>query len=230
MAVGLTPPKQARSQRTLDRILNAAAEIVREEGVDRLTVAKVVRRARSSVGSFYARFGGREDLLRLLRERAAGEARHRWKELVEECRGEGMSLESVVRKLVKGRVRGEEEEIGRWTALSGDPTRSDGGERRRFESEMMDDFCQLLLERRQEITCADPIRATEVGYLMVIGAIRERAVIAAGPLEATAPDREGGFEKELSRALLAYLASTPAEAKAGASDWSTSANLFDVWT
>lgn len=230
MAVGLSPPKQVRSRRTLDRILDAAAEIARAEGVERLTVARVVRRARSSVGSFYARFGGRDDLVRFLRERAGDEARRRWSESVEECRREGTSLESVVRRLVRGRIRGEEEEIGRWTALSEDPKRSDGGERSRFEEEMMEDFCQLLLERRQEITHGDPVRAAKVGYLMVIGAIREQAVMLGQPFEATGPGDGGGLEKELSQALLAYLASGPADVEGGPVDWSTSANLFDVWT
>ncbi|GIS78817.1 MAG: hypothetical protein CM1200mP14_03830 [Gammaproteobacteria bacterium] len=59
----LNPPKQSRSRQTLERIVQAALEILEEQGHKALTVQTVVDRAHSSVGSFYARFSGKEDLL-----------------------------------------------------------------------------------------------------------------------------------------------------------------------
>ena len=50
------PPKQARSQRTLERILQAAEELVLEKGLASVSVPDIVARANSSVGGFYARF------------------------------------------------------------------------------------------------------------------------------------------------------------------------------
>ena len=49
-------PQQARSQETLDRILDAAERLVSEKGFEDTTVADVVARAGSSVGAFYTRF------------------------------------------------------------------------------------------------------------------------------------------------------------------------------
>ena len=44
------PPKQARSQRTLERIVRAALEILNEKGPDAVTVQSVVARSGSSAG------------------------------------------------------------------------------------------------------------------------------------------------------------------------------------
>lgn len=57
-------PSQARSRDTERRLLTAATAIIEREGVAALSVAKVVRLAKSSVGSFYARFEDKDDLLR----------------------------------------------------------------------------------------------------------------------------------------------------------------------
>ncbi len=58
------PPRQARSQQTLERLLDAAEALIADKGIDGVTVAEVARRASSSVGAFYARFDDKEALLR----------------------------------------------------------------------------------------------------------------------------------------------------------------------
>ncbi len=62
-------PQQARSQETLDRILDAAEALVTEKGFEEATVAEVARRAESSVGAFYARFRDKTGLLYALHDR-----------------------------------------------------------------------------------------------------------------------------------------------------------------
>src|SRR5262245_12310227 len=65
----VNPPQQARSQQTLERLLEAAEELLSERGPDGFTVQEVARRAGSSVGSFYSRFPDKEALLRCLFQR-----------------------------------------------------------------------------------------------------------------------------------------------------------------
>ena len=72
------PPQQARSRRTLVRIVEASRTVIAERGRERLTVQEVVARARVSVGSFYARFAGREELLRYLDDELGSRERNRW--------------------------------------------------------------------------------------------------------------------------------------------------------
>ena len=68
------PPRQARSQKTLERILDAAEALILETGSAAFTVAEVARRGRSSIGSLYARFSGKDALLRSVFERFVEQA------------------------------------------------------------------------------------------------------------------------------------------------------------
>jgi len=74
-------PLQERSRRTLARVLAAGWSLLESEGPDGLTVAAITSRARTSVGSFYARFRGKEDLLRYMAEQALEEAAAVWEGL-----------------------------------------------------------------------------------------------------------------------------------------------------
>src|SRR5262245_21079979 len=65
----IRPPQQARSQETLERLLDAAEHLVGEKGFEDTGVAEVARRAGSSVGAFYARFRDKDALLHALYER-----------------------------------------------------------------------------------------------------------------------------------------------------------------
>ncbi|MGD8279645.1 MAG: helix-turn-helix domain-containing protein, partial [Gemmatimonadota bacterium] len=63
--------------------MTAALELLERDGPDGVTVQGVVQRADSSVGSFYARFGGKDDLLHYLAERVWDEALERWNAALE---------------------------------------------------------------------------------------------------------------------------------------------------
>jgi len=90
------PPQQERSQRTLERLLDAAEAIILEEGVDAANVAAVAKRAKSSVGAFYARFQDKETLVRAVCERFAAQARATMDAVLEPSRWEGQTLEAVL--------------------------------------------------------------------------------------------------------------------------------------
>ena len=64
------PPKQKRSQESLERVLAASIELLEEEGFDAFTIQDVSRRADVSVGAIYARFGNKESLLRAVHRHA----------------------------------------------------------------------------------------------------------------------------------------------------------------
>jgi AcrR family transcriptional regulator len=79
----LREPRQDRSRRTLKRILEAGLYLLEHEGPDALTVTEITKRARTSVGSFYARFNGKDALLRYMGERSLNEALEMWEQLHE---------------------------------------------------------------------------------------------------------------------------------------------------
>ena len=68
---GVQAPRQARSQRTFDNLLDAAEDLLNEKSFLELSINEIVSRAGSSVGSFYARFDDKDALLRCLSERLA---------------------------------------------------------------------------------------------------------------------------------------------------------------
>jgi AcrR family transcriptional regulator len=74
-------PQQARSRRTLERLLDAAWTLLEAEGPDGVTVTGVASRAGVSVGSFYARFEGKEELLRYMEATALDTALSGWAEV-----------------------------------------------------------------------------------------------------------------------------------------------------
>ena len=66
MSTPVNEPLQDRSRKTLSRLLDAARELLNERDVEEVTVADIAARASSSVGSFYARFASKDDVVRVL--------------------------------------------------------------------------------------------------------------------------------------------------------------------
>lgn len=58
-------PKQARSRQSFEKTLEAALALLQERGNDEFTLADVSARSGVSIGSIYARFQGKDELLRV---------------------------------------------------------------------------------------------------------------------------------------------------------------------
>lgn len=65
-------PTQARARATWNAILEATAQLLKEEGYDRLSTNRVAKRAGVSVGSLYQYFGNKETLVMALFDRHMG--------------------------------------------------------------------------------------------------------------------------------------------------------------
>ncbi|MCU0668955.1 MAG: TetR/AcrR family transcriptional regulator [Myxococcota bacterium] len=90
-------PKQARAERTLHRLLDAAEALIEEKGLAGLSIPDIVRQARSSVGGFYARFRDKNELLRALEERFFQQQRERALRLMRRETWGGAPIQDVVR-------------------------------------------------------------------------------------------------------------------------------------
>ena len=214
----LTPPKQPRSRRTLERIVRASLEILESGGVEALTVQAVVKRAGSSVGSFYARFGGKEDLLEYLGERVWREAADRWDEaLAARDWGKltlGELLEGSVRLLADaGRSR-----AAYLRALERAPATGDGAYRS-FQGHVLQGVASLLLARDREIQHAEPGVAVQLGLRAALGVLDAPDLPQGEPLSA---ERR---TEEAVRILRAYLLGE------GGSDTGATGKVdfFDIW-
>ena len=61
--------QQSRSQKTLERLLDATEQLLESRPFEAITVQQIVKTGHSSVGSFYARFGDKSALLQVLHQR-----------------------------------------------------------------------------------------------------------------------------------------------------------------
>jgi len=205
------PPKQDRSRLTMDRIATAALELMGEVGVEGATVAAIVTRAGASVGSFYARFPGKEDLIRYLQERVWTDARERWDEALSAEAWEGLPITSVVEGVVGLLLRSLKADYQRRRALGWNRAMDSSGAELAlsFHEHLLSTVTPLLLARREEISHAEPEAAIPFGYRAVVGAIRE--FLSLEEARALAPEKVGvllqedDLGRELARLWNAYL-------------------------
>src|SRR6185369_9416131 len=83
------PPRQSRSQETLDRILDAAEGVLADKSFSEATLAEIVDRAGVTVGAFYRRFPDKDALLHHLDERFFSEMHGRAEDLLDPNRWQG---------------------------------------------------------------------------------------------------------------------------------------------
>lgn len=95
-------PQQERSRKTLRRIVETAQSLLAREGPDSLTVTGIARRAHASVGSFYARFDGKEELIRYVGESALAEALEEWDEALAEVEESGDGSSPLLGPALRG--------------------------------------------------------------------------------------------------------------------------------
>jgi AcrR family transcriptional regulator len=65
----IRPPLQRRSQESLERVLQAGANLLREVGYEGFTLQEVSARSEVSVGSIYARAASKEALILAIYDR-----------------------------------------------------------------------------------------------------------------------------------------------------------------
>ncbi len=199
-------PKQARSEQTLYRLLDAAEELIQEKGLGDVSIPEIVRRAKSSVGGFYARFKDKDELLRALEERFL----HRLDEKVVELADPGHwelattaeIVESCMNELVST-YRAEHNMINAFLvrAVVDVEIRDEG---MRFRQRVSSRISDLILTRRDEISHPEPEVAIDLAVQLAFGLMLQNVIFG----EIRAGDRvlsDTAIEAELTRNFLAYV-------------------------
>ena len=212
----VNPPKQSRSRRTLEKIVRASLEILDDEGPNGLTVHAVVERAGSSVGSFYARFKGKDDLLEYLGERVWQEALERWQEALDSRDWSELELPQLAEGSIGLLVDAQRSRSSYLKSLD----RAAGGNDDayvRFRRTLISGIGDLLLTRREEIEHLQPDLAVRLGLLAVLGVIDAEDSSGEGPLPRAVVIREA------TNLLNGYLTPDGPGGAAGAVDF------FEIW-
>jgi AcrR family transcriptional regulator len=200
------PPQQARSQETLDRILDAAEALAAEKGFADAPVTEIVRRAGSSVGAFYARFPDKQALLHALYDRFLEQATATADDALDPARWEGARIPELVGEVVRFLVEIYRERRGLMRAFvvrqRSDQTLQ--ARRERLSHYVNDKLAALLLARRDEIAHPHPERAAAFGLTLVFSTLDDVMLFGemrSGRLALSDAD----LAAELTRAYLAYL-------------------------
>jgi AcrR family transcriptional regulator len=200
------PPQQARSQKTLERILDAAEEVVAERGVAALTVSEVVRRAGSSVGAFYARFPDREALIATLHQRSCGETLATAELALDPRRWASADLGTALSEVVGFCAALCRQRQGLLlafiTMVAADP--SYAGRRAELERQLAALVHTFLLIWEGQVTHPNLEVAANIAVRMLFGTLEYGAMIHRVPSD-DAADSDGRIAAELTHAVLAYL-------------------------
>jgi AcrR family transcriptional regulator len=212
----------------LDRIALAALELMEEGGVERATVAAIVARAGASVGSFYARFAGKDDLIRYLQDRIWAEARNRWDTALENHDWEALSLEAVVEGVVGLLLRSFRADYHQREILGRERRRDEEGARRvfAFHQHILATVTPLFLAHQEEITHPDPEWAIRLGYRFAVGSIRELLELEGAVGVVDGASSAEAIIPELARAWIAYLGAGDV---ARAAEVPREVDFFDPW-
>lgn len=198
-------PRQARSQQTLQRFLDATQQLLEERSFEEITVADIVRRADRTVGSFYARFDDKYAVLYELVESVFTRIKDLVRAFCDPVRWDGQSASDWVSESVRLNVQAYRRSAALFHAAFSAATIDE-----RFRQLRIDvmQFCaaqqkQFLLARRDELGCADPARASDEMFELVAAALDHELLF--GRFTSTSPANDVELVDELTRRCLLVL-------------------------
>ena len=199
-------PLQRRSQESLERVLNAGAELLREKGYEGFTVQEVSRRANVSIGSIYARADSKERLFIAIYEREMERMNLESLSLQDTARRDGLSGRELVVALVQelaDNVLGNAATLRVFmhrAVVDRDLWRRGSAGLRHLSRT----FESALLEHRVELTHPDPELAIDIAFRFVYDTLARR--ISHGvKFESDRDLSDEELVRELARAAADYL-------------------------
>lgn len=201
-------PRQERSLRTQERLLDAMEKLLEKQDATDITVEDIVEQAHASVGAFYKRFGSKQDLLPLLLARLQANARREldeelakahWKE-----RGLAQRVNALIEMFAEMQIR--RRRIIR-ACVAGRMTASLQMSEKDVEDARasMQAMGRWLLDCRDEIRHDNPEQAVGLGLYMCLQSLQTALLFEALP--PTVPPQV--ITAEAKRMLGRYLSGEP---------------------
>jgi len=202
-------PRQSRSQASTNRIVAAAERRLAEGGPAALDLAAILREARASVGSFYARFGDKDAFVRHLAERFWARARADWADRLDPGRWIGRPASAIADACARHAVAAHRRDWSIIRALVeyglAHPDARVLKPAREHDGWLVARLAELLAARRDQIGHPDPALAVEIAGLQLTGALRT-LVLVGWPKTERGAVGDDALAAELARAFSAYLA------------------------
>lgn len=173
---GVHLPRQRRSRQSFQRMLESARDLMVEGGIEAVTVQEVIARAGVGAGTFYARFDGRESLIRYLHELEWGEGEAWWAAFLGEDRWEGWTLPALVGEVARVLVRTHfaREPVLRalWTRAVARPADGIMERTAEWDAAFVESVAARLAERSGEIGHPNPHRAARLAAFQLLTTLR----------------------------------------------------------
>ena len=207
------PPRQARSHKTLERILDAAEALLIEKGAEAMTVAEVARRARSSVGSLYARFSGKDALLISVFERFLEQATATANRALDPTLWQRASLATIIEQTTAFTVRVFEERRHLIASLTIYAARSARihGVVERLGNTIGERYHALLCARGAAVAHPDPARAALFTTWMLLSALEANSLHNPGGEPTFSSEEIAAETARMFRAYMGVAESAPAK-------------------
>src|SRR3954469_4925276 len=197
------PPQQLRSRETLDRILDAAEQVMESKAFGEATLAEIMERAGVTVGAFYRRFRDKDALLHHLDERFFAELHRRADDVLDPARWSGAGAGVILSEFVGQAVEVYSTRRGLLRSLFL-RARTDAVLQQsamKFNEVFIAKLRTVILPKG-EIVHPDPSRAVELGFMMLVGALRELVVF--GEIWPAPPTDLPALRVELTRMYCGY--------------------------
>lgn len=200
-------PQQARSRESMNQMLDAAAQILETKTFEALTIAEVVERAGTSVGSFYGRFKDKDGLLHALDERFFQEFEQDFAAMVSQPDWPESPVAVIIRDAARFLVETYSKQSGVLRSLNlkarlyGDPGFQ--AREQRAWKELYPLLRNILLAHQAEMTHPNPSLAIHLGFQQMFFTLRE--ILLWDPLHESRSYEKEELIVELVRAYLAYL-------------------------
>lgn len=167
------PPKQERSKATVERMVAAAEQLMRDRGSDDFTLAEICQLGSVSMGAIYYRFSSKDDLLRLVHARLMEDVEREMKASIARTVQQIGGLPQLVRTAIEALAETLREFAPLLRPLMlrsiSDPVIRSAG--KDTYARMADDFVAAILTRTDEIAIPDPRRAAETSYAIAYAAL-----------------------------------------------------------
>ena len=198
--------KQARGHATINRLLDAAEQLLDDGGIDAATVPAIAERANVSVGTIYRHFADKDELLRAVYHRFFDSMHENNTMRLQIVPAMDLTLRKLARALVVGLAVGYRQKRGILRALikyvAAHPDKNFRRNARRRQRATMDAVVALLMKHRSEICHPHPELAVEFGLLAVASTL-ENVILEQDNLFEIRPP--ANLDEEVVRLFFNYL-------------------------
>jgi AcrR family transcriptional regulator len=205
------PAKQARSRKSLERLLDAAEEVLKKHGLEGATVPRIAAQAGLSPASVYRRFPDKDALMRAVALRYYARVHEKSRHNLRPELWKGTSLRQKTYIVILNMIAAHQAQAALLRPLIRFcQQHPDFTFRRRTLQLEMSNFRQvieLFLEHRDDIRHPDPELAVTFGLLIVVFTMREIYLVVTGKRrwEDVFPAAVAQLDRELPRMFLRYL-------------------------